>query len=174
MSPKKVRLVGNTIRGLDVDRALDQLQFTRRNAAPVLAKLLRSAIANAAHNNNLQADLLMVKNVEVNQGIALKRWRPAAFGSAHEFKKPSSHITITLALKAGAELPKSLRRDKAAKIKKIAAKTAEIVGPKHSEEKDATVTAVKADVAAPKQSAPKLKIDREVRSTRQVRRTGHK
>ena len=76
MSPKKVRLVADTIKGLEVNQALVRLGFTHKAAAPHIAKVLRSAIANAVHNNNLAADSLMVKKIIVNEAVALKRWKP--------------------------------------------------------------------------------------------------
>jgi large subunit ribosomal protein L22 len=102
MSDKKVRLVGDMVKGMDAQMALARLKYIPRHAAPVLAQLLRSAIANAEHNNNLKKENLFVKNIIVNQGVALKRWRPAAFGSAHGFKKHASHITLVLGLKPSA------------------------------------------------------------------------
>lgn len=100
MSSKKIRLVTDSIKGMDVGNALIRLRFINKAAAPVVEKLLNSAIANAEHNNSLQKDDLIVKNIVVNQAIALKRWRPAAHGAAHPLKKHGSHIVITLQSKA--------------------------------------------------------------------------
>ncbi len=103
MSPKKVRLVTDAIKGMDAQQALVRLRFIPKAAAPIVEKLLKSAIANAHNNNNLKVEDLMVKNVMVNQGLALKRIRPAAFGSAHGYKKHASHINLVLGLKPGAK-----------------------------------------------------------------------
>ncbi len=102
MSSKKVRLVSDAIKGMDVQQALVRLRFIQKAASPIVAKLLQSAIANAQHNNNLKAEDLMVKSIVVNQGVVLKRSRPAAFGSAHGYKKHASHINLVLGLKPGA------------------------------------------------------------------------
>ncbi len=124
MSPKKVRLVANTIKGLDANQALTRLRFIHRSPSPVIAKLLKSAIANALHNNNLSADTLMVKKVVVNEAAALKRWKPAAFGSAHPFKRRGSHIDLVLGLKAGQKAPKVMADQKKKEPKEaVAAQT---------------------------------------------------
>jgi large subunit ribosomal protein L22 len=107
MSPKKVRLVANTIKGLPVSDALTRLQFIQKAPSPIIAKLVRSAVANAIHNNHLTEEVLAVKSIVVEEGVALKRWRPAAFGTAHQFKKRGSHIKLVLGLKAGATAPKA-------------------------------------------------------------------
>lgn len=104
MAPRKVRLVADTIRGLAVDDALVRLQFVRRAAAPLIAKLVKSAVANAKHNKEIDSSKLMVKHVTVDEAVALKRWRPAAFGAVHPIKKRGSHIQLVLGLKPGIEL----------------------------------------------------------------------
>lgn len=107
MSAKKVRLVTDVIKGLSVEDAILRLHYVNRISAPIVLKLLQSAVANAQHNNNLSKESLVVKNVTVDQAVALKRWRPAAFGAAHPFKKHGCHITVVLGLKSGAgEQPK--------------------------------------------------------------------
>ena len=107
MSPKKVRLVTDSIKGLAVDDALLRLRYLPKHSAPIITKLLKSAIANARHNNEIPEASLMVKTVMVNEAIALKRWRPAAFGSAHPLKKRGSHIKMVLGLKPGVEMPRA-------------------------------------------------------------------
>ena len=108
MSPKKVRVVADTIKGLPAEAALVRLQFMPKAPAPVIAKLVRSAMANARHNNNVADDLLIVKSIVVEEGVALKRWKPAAFGSAHPYKKRASHVKLVLGLKSGVTLPKGV------------------------------------------------------------------
>jgi large subunit ribosomal protein L22 len=101
ISPKKVRLVVDLVRGMDVDRASAQLRFYRKAAARPVAKLLDSAIANAKHNFKLDASGLYIKKATVDGGPVLKRWRARAFGRAAGIKKRSSHITIVLAQREG-------------------------------------------------------------------------
>ena len=130
MSPKKVRLVADAIRGLGAAEALVRLRFMQKASSPILAKLVKSAMANAQHNNNVSPDSLMIKRIVVNEGVALKRWRPAAFGSAHQFKKRSTHVDLVLGLKPGIADPsekKSKTKEAASDIsKKTEAKVAEI------------------------------------------------
>ncbi len=96
MSPRKVRLVADVIRGLDVEEALVQLEFNKRAASLPLVKLLKSAISNAEQNHQLKRDNLFVKELTIDDGPTLKRWRPRAFGRATMLRKRSSHIAIVL------------------------------------------------------------------------------
>ncbi|ASZ08888.1 50S ribosomal protein L22 [Mesoplasma chauliocola] len=94
ISPRKVRLVADTIRNKPVATAIATLyNLDKRSAEPVL-KLLNSAIANAVNNNGMDADKLFVKSIFVNEGPTLKRFRPRAHGRAYEILKRTSHITI--------------------------------------------------------------------------------
>lgn len=102
MSPRKVRLVVDLIRGLDVDDAEVQLQHhAKRGATPIL-KLLRSAIANAQHNFNLNRGNLFISEIRVDEGPTLKRFRPRAFGRAGTIRKRTSHIMLALEERKGA------------------------------------------------------------------------
>ena len=96
LSPRKVRLVADAIRGLDVDAAEHLLLFQSKWAAQPLLKLLRSAIANAKQNHQLDRATLMVKTIIVNQGPTLKRFRPRAQGRAFAIHKPMTHVTVVV------------------------------------------------------------------------------
>ena len=96
MSPQKVRLVADLIRGKKVQEARNILLYTRKYAAGIVANVLKSAVANAALNPNIDENILYVKEIFVDQGPALKRWRARAQGRAAGFKKRSSHITVIL------------------------------------------------------------------------------
>lgn len=96
MSPKKVRLVVDVIRKMDVNEALAQLKFINKLAAKPVEKLINSAIANAKHNFGLEKDNLYIKEIKVDEGAILKRWRPRAFGRAGAIRKRSSHISLIL------------------------------------------------------------------------------
>lgn len=96
MSPQKVRLVVDLIRGKRVQEAQNILLFTRKYAAGIVAKVLKSAAANAAQNPNIDENILYVKEIFVDQGPALKRWRAATQGKAAPIRKKSSHITVIL------------------------------------------------------------------------------
>src|SRR3989344_4326507 len=96
MSPRKVRLVINMIRGKKAADALDILEFSTRWAKRPISKLLESAIANAEHNFKLQKENLYVKTIKADGGPMMKRWTPRAFGRATPIRKRTSHITIVL------------------------------------------------------------------------------
>ena len=97
MSPRKVRLVVDLVRKLPVEEALEQLRFCNKRAARPVIKLINSAIANAEHNYQLKKDNLFIKEIKVDQGPALKRWRARAMGRAAIIKKLTSHVTVVLA-----------------------------------------------------------------------------
>jgi ribosomal protein L22 len=97
MSPRKARLVAEHIRGRTVPEARTVLAFTPRAAARELEKVLRSAVANAEANHNLVGDDLIVSAATVDEGPVLKRWRARARGRAVRIRKPTCHITVTLA-----------------------------------------------------------------------------
>jgi large subunit ribosomal protein L22 len=99
IAARKVRLAIDLIRGKGVDEALAILEFTPRGASPEIAKVLKSAIANAEHNFDLDKQNLYVKEAFVNEGPTLKRFRPRAKGSASPINKRTSHITVTVAEK---------------------------------------------------------------------------
>ena len=93
-SAYKVRQVLNLIRGQDVDRAAEILALGDREAAATVGKLLASAVANAVHNDGLDAEELFVSACYADEGSTLKRWRPRARGRATRIRKRTSHITI--------------------------------------------------------------------------------
>jgi large subunit ribosomal protein L22 len=94
MSAYKVRQVLDLIRGQDVDRAAEILALGDREAAVTVGKLLASAVANAVHNDGLDAEELFVSACYADEGSTLKRWRPRARGRATRIRKRTSHITI--------------------------------------------------------------------------------
>ena len=97
MSPQKMRLVADQVRGLPVDRALNILAFSNKKGAAIIKKLLESAIANAEHNDGADIDVLKIKSISVDQGPAMKRLRARARGRADRILKRTSHVTITVA-----------------------------------------------------------------------------
>ena len=97
MSPRKVRIVANMIRGKHIDEAMSLLRFQPRKAARLIRKLLVSAIANAANNNKADVEQLYVKRIVVDEGPTLKRWMPRAMGRATRINKRTAHITVTVA-----------------------------------------------------------------------------
>ena len=97
LSAQKARLVGDQIRGLPVEKALDVLKFSSKKAAMIIKKILESAIANAEHNESADIDELKVSTVYVNEGPTLKRVRPRAKGRANHILKRTCHITVKVA-----------------------------------------------------------------------------
>ena len=96
VSPRKVRVVANSIKGRTAKEAEAHLRFLNRGSAPALRKLLRSAMANAKHNFNIDAEKLNVKTVRVDKGPTLKRMKPRSRGIGSPIHKHSSHITLIL------------------------------------------------------------------------------
>lgn len=97
MSPQKVRLVADTIRGKSYEEAVGILQFIQKQkAAEALLKVLKSAAANAEDTTDFSPDELVVRQVFVDQARMLKRFRPAPMGRALRIRKRLSHITVIL------------------------------------------------------------------------------
>ena len=101
MSPKKVREVARVIQGRPASEAMELVRFIPRKSARLIAKTLKSAIANAENNNELSVENLVVARAVIEDGPVLKRFRAAARGSASPRKKRMSHIRIVLSDKAG-------------------------------------------------------------------------
>ncbi len=115
ISPRKVRLLVNLIRGRSVQDALVQLQFSKKHAALPVIKLLKSAVANAIHNHQIKEDSLIVKYAFVDAGKTLHRWMPRAFGRASKLRKRASHITIVLEGDADETKKKKVSKEKVEK-----------------------------------------------------------
>ncbi|MCE5282358.1 MAG: 50S ribosomal protein L22 [Deltaproteobacteria bacterium] len=96
MSPQKVRLVVDLVRGKRVGEAQKILLYTHKYAADPVSKVLNSALANAKQNPSIDENILYVKEIYVDQGPSLKRWRARAQGRAASIKKRMSHITVVL------------------------------------------------------------------------------
>jgi len=112
IAPRKVRAVVNLLKGKDVNRALGQLEYFIRRPTFPIKKLLNSAIANAENNMNMIKDNLYIKNIVVDEGVKLKRFRAKGFGRAAAIQKKTSHITIVLD-----ERTPGLRTEKKSRIK---------------------------------------------------------
>lgn len=101
VSPQKARLVATLVRGMDVPDALEVLSFTRKKTAPMIRKLVESAVANAAqiaakHGDDFDEDELYIETIKVDAGPTLRRFRPRAQGRATRIQKKTSHITVVL------------------------------------------------------------------------------
>lgn len=96
VSPRKARLVADLLRGKPVSDALSILEFTPKAISVYLYKLIRSATANASHKKGIDVDVLYVKNVLVDQGPTLKRFRPGPQGRGFRILKRTCHLTVIL------------------------------------------------------------------------------
>ena len=99
VSPQKLNLVATMIRGMDANKAVSALSFSRRRIAGDVKKVLQSAIANAENNHSLDVDRLMVKEAHVGKGLVMKRFKARARGRGARILKPFSHLTIIVAEK---------------------------------------------------------------------------
>ncbi|ACJ32494.1 50S ribosomal protein L22 [Anoxybacillus gonensis] len=99
IAPRKARLVIDLIRGKQVSEAVAILRHTPKAASPIIEKVLKSAVANAEHNYDMDVNKLVVTEAYVNEGPTLKRFRPRAQGRASAINKRTSHITIVVSEK---------------------------------------------------------------------------
>lgn len=116
ISAQKARLVANLVRGLPVEKAIDQLEFSTKKGAAIIKKILESAIANAENNEGLDVDELALSTIYVNEAPSFTRFKSRAKGRANTIVKRNSHITIVVAPKA-AEV-KKVKKAKKATLKK--------------------------------------------------------
>ncbi len=96
LSPQKARPLARKLRGLPVSEALKMMQFSKQKAATLIGKTLKSAVANAQHNDDLEVDQLKVKEVIINQGPTYGRFWPRARGAASPILRKTSHIHVVL------------------------------------------------------------------------------
>ncbi|MCP4683761.1 MAG: 50S ribosomal protein L22 [Desulfobacterales bacterium] len=96
ISPRKIRLIMDQVRGRKVEEALNSLSFAPQKGARILKKLINSAVANAGQSSDVDIDSLYIKRVYADEGPTLKRWRPRAQGRATRIRKKTSHLTVIL------------------------------------------------------------------------------
>lgn len=100
ITPRKLGLLADEIRGCDVNQALNYLRFSpRKRTAQVLSTLVKSAVANATQKGTVDVDSLFVKTIFIGQGTTLKRFRPRAKGSAFRINKKTSNVTVVVSEK---------------------------------------------------------------------------
>lgn len=112
ISPRKIRLVIDAVRGLPVERAEYVLRFMNKRGAEPVLKVLQSAIANATHNMKLSKKDLVVQRIFANEGATISRYRARAFGRAATIRKRMSHVTVELL-----EKKQPVQRKKVMKLK---------------------------------------------------------
>ena len=96
VSPLKARQVADLVRGKDVKEALGILRYTNKKSSPLISKVVKSAVANAEHNYDMDSDELYISEILINEGPTLKRMRPRAYGRADIKRHRTSHITVVL------------------------------------------------------------------------------
>jgi large subunit ribosomal protein L22 len=101
IAPRKARLVADEVRGKSVPEAVSILQFTNKRAAGIVGDVIKSAAANAEHNDDADVDALFVRDVRVDEGPTIKRYRARAMGRATMIRKRTSHISVVLGVPAG-------------------------------------------------------------------------
>lgn len=116
ISPRKLNLVAESIRGLKAEKAVAQLTFSKKRIAEEVKKVLMSAIANAENNHNMDVDLLFVREAYVGKAMVMKRFQAGAKGRANRIIKPFSNLTIIVAEKdIKAEAEKAAKKKSAKK-----------------------------------------------------------
>ncbi len=141
MSASKVRQVLDLIRGQDVDRAAEILSLGDREAAVTVGKVLASAVANAVHNDGLDAEELFVSACYADEGSTLKRWRPRARGRATRIRKRTSHITIIVS-----RLPdERIARRRAKQAANTAQRSRRVAGSRRRQQPEAATPTVSDD-----------------------------
>ncbi len=96
VSPRKIRLLMNEIRGKKVEEAVNLLTFAPQKGAPILRKLINSALGNAGQHPDIDIDSLFIKRIYADEGPTLKRFRPRAMGRATRIRKRTCHVTVIL------------------------------------------------------------------------------
>ena len=96
IAPRKIRIVADLVRGKNVSEAMAILKFTPKVGSKVVEKLIRSAAANAEHNNDMNVDALYISEIFVDQDSTMKRIHPRSRGQAFNILKKSSHVTVVV------------------------------------------------------------------------------
>ncbi|PID51743.1 MAG: 50S ribosomal protein L22 [Candidatus Moraniibacteriota bacterium] len=117
ISPRKVRLVADRVRGMGAEDAIGLLQYDLRKSAQPMEKLIKSAIANAQNNHQLRSEDLVIADIVVGEGPTLKRWMPRAYGRASKILKRTSRVRVVLSEKETETKPAEKKARKNAKSK---------------------------------------------------------
>lgn len=127
-SPRKVRLVADLVRGKEVKKALAELTFLNKKASLAVKKLVESAVANARHNFNVEKDGLYIKEIRVDDGPILKRFRAGARGVAYRINKRTCRVSLVLNEKKEADVKEvKVTREPAKKVVSKNIKTEKVV-----------------------------------------------
>lgn len=152
IAPRKTRFVVDVIRGLPVREAEAQLLLSSRRASADLLKLLRSAVANAKNNHELESSKLYIKEIKVDQGPKFKRFMPRAYGRVNLIEKKTSHVTLILGVSDKLIKPRFVIQEKQKKEKtKVSKKQKEEKNQEKSSIKDESSSVGKRDVLGEKE-----------------------
>jgi large subunit ribosomal protein L22 len=157
VSPRKVRLVTDQIKGMQVDKALVVLEYNLKKPADIIAKLLRSAIANSENNFKLKQENLFIEDIQVGESKTLKRWMPRAYGRASKILKRTSKIKIFLGERAIDEM----KSKKSVKVKK----SNNIVNKTNNKNKKDIVKDIKDEVMVAKKDHKDAEVNKSVKKT---------
>jgi large subunit ribosomal protein L22 len=136
ISPRKMRLVTNMVKGMTALDAIEQMRFTNKRAAKFVHDLLRSAVANASNNFKLNPESLYIKTITADMGAKLKRYMPRAQGRASEIRRPSSHLFVLLEERPKAKKARAALRVKASRKSAVVSETnATVTDPEGLEKK---------------------------------------
>ena len=154
-SPQKVKLILDLIKGLRVEQALNTVHFSTKRMAPVVEKVLRSAIQNAKYvsdeqNLDVDVDNLYVRTAVANEGPRMKRIRPAPMGRAFRYQRRLAHIIVTVAEKKSATAVSAAAESESAPAAKKATKSTKKAAPKTAAKKPAAKKAATKKPAAKK------------------------
>ena len=137
IAPRKIRLVTNLVKGMNAAEAMVQLQHMHKKAAPFVARLIKSAVANAKNNFSLDPDFLFIKSISADMGKTMKRYFPRARGSAFIIRRKLSHVNVVL---------EERKKGKAAKSRISLFKKKEEPAPENLDKLEATNKQEKKDV----------------------------
>jgi len=155
IAPKKANLVAKMVRGMSVKDAVNSLELTNKKAARLLEQLVKSAMANASHNDKQDADNMIIKTLIVNKAQAYHRGIPMARGRVRRIRKFMSHITVTLGFPEEMEKKEDTKRTKGSKGTKVGTRNAQPVTSNKSEPKKKASPTKKKPAKKPTSSSTK-------------------
>lgn len=166
-TPRKVRLVANSVKSLPLEQALKQLAVVERKATIVVLKVIRQAMANAIHNYRLSPEDLILKNILVTEGARYKRFRAVSRGRAHNVVKKTCHVKVVLETQAGASADSKIKAVKPTKeTKKAQPADKKVV----AEQKEKATSKAAAAPVVKKMAPQKVVTQKSVANTASIRR----
>jgi large subunit ribosomal protein L22 len=175
ISPKKIRLVVDVVRGMKTEKAIEALKFMNKRSAKPVMKLINSAIANAEHNFELDKDNLFIKEIRVDEAPTLKRWMPRAHGRATTIRKRNSHINLILSeiKDSGEKEGRKQEADAPVKLGDMGKKEKEEAKKEIKQEKKGEAKKEKADIFDEDNKNKSQEVMKEINDPRREGRGGH-